>query len=110
MKNALSCFLMIALFGSCSDPGPAVVAKDPIHEVETGLCYPNYLVGDSTWTIEERMAHYGVPGMSIAVIKDNKIAWIKSYGVVDKETKEPVTDATLFQADPSASRFPHMAR
>ena len=98
MKNALSCFLMIALFGSCSDPGPAVVVKDPIHEVETGLCYPNYLVGDATWTIEERMAHYGVAGMSIAVIKDNKIDWIKSYGVVDKETKEPVTDATLFQA------------
>ncbi len=44
------------------------------------------------------MAHYGVPGVSIAVIKDNKIAWARSYGVMDKDSKEPVTNQTLFQA------------
>lgn len=57
-----------------------------------------YLEGDSLWTIEERMDHYGVPGVSLAVIADGQVLWVKSYGVVDKETKQPVTDSTLFQA------------
>lgn len=44
------------------------------------------------------MKHYHVPGVSIAVIHNHKIAWSKSYGVKDEETKEPVTRETLFQA------------
>lgn len=77
-------------------------SNDPVAEniikVETHLTPPVYIEGDSGWTIEERMAHYGVPGVSIAVINDNKIDWAKSYGVMDKESKEPVTRHTLFQA------------
>lgn len=66
--------------------------------VETNLSAPVFFEGDSLWTIEERMAHYGVPGVSLAVIADGQVAWVKSYGVVDKETKQPVADSTLFQA------------
>lgn len=65
---------------------------------ETGLCNPVFIEGDSTWTIEERMKHYGVPGMSIAIIDDFKIAWTKTYGVMDSASMRPVTDSTLFQA------------
>jgi len=54
--------------------------------------------GDSIWNIEDRMKHYGVPGLSLAVIKDSKIIWIKNYGVIDQSTKVPVTNNTLFQA------------
>ena len=66
--------------------------------VETGLCNPVFIEGDSLWTIEERMKHYGVHGVSITVIDSFKIAWAKSYGVMDTATKQPVTDSTLFQA------------
>ncbi|HYX27417.1 MAG TPA: serine hydrolase, partial [Pyrinomonadaceae bacterium] len=44
------------------------------------------------------MKFYKVPGLSVAVIKDFKIAWAKAYGVKDLQTKEPVTTDTLFQA------------
>lgn len=44
------------------------------------------------------MEHYGVPGVSLAVIHDGKIAWTKTYGVMDRDTQEPVTGQTLFQA------------
>lgn len=44
------------------------------------------------------MKFYGVPGVSIAVIKDFEIAWIKSYGIMDKDSQQPVTKETLFQA------------
>jgi CubicO group peptidase (beta-lactamase class C family) len=39
-----------------------------------------------------------VPGVSIAVVRDRKIAWTRSWGVADAVTKAPVTDATLFEA------------
>ena len=39
-----------------------------------------------------------IPGISIAVIKHGKPTWIKSYGVKSSDTKEPVTDNTIFEA------------
>lgn len=69
-----------------------------IKKVEAGLRTANRFAGDSVWTIEGRMKHYGVPGLSIAVIKDSKIVWAKGYGVMDRESKRPVTKQTLFQA------------
>ena len=44
------------------------------------------------------MRHYGVEGVSIAVIRDSKLEWAKGYGLADIETKQAVTTATLFQA------------
>jgi CubicO group peptidase (beta-lactamase class C family) len=66
--------------------------------VENNLIADVHFEDDSLWNIEQRMKFYGVPGVSIAVIKDNKIAWTKAYGIMDKETNEPVTTTTLFQA------------
>ena len=43
------------------------------------------------------MEHYGIPGVSIAVIYKGEIAWAKGYGVMDKENKTPVNEQTLFQ-------------
>ena len=39
-----------------------------------------------------------IPGVSIAVIKDNQIHWAKGYGQADVTAKSPVTTETLFQA------------
>ncbi len=97
MKNILYLLAVVCLFHSCSTAPQSSEAE--IKKVESSLLvHPVYLEGDSTQTIEERMAHYGVPGVSIAVIKDNKIIWAKSYGVMDKESKQSVTNETLFQA------------
>jgi CubicO group peptidase (beta-lactamase class C family) len=48
--------------------------------------------------IEELMDHFGVPGVSIAVIRDFEIHWAKGYGIADVETGAVVTTETLFQA------------
>jgi len=34
------------------------------------------------------MKHYPMPGVSSVVINNGNIAWLKSYGVMDEETKE----------------------
>jgi CubicO group peptidase (beta-lactamase class C family) len=66
--------------------------------VENGLLPAVLVKGNRPWTLQERMKHYKVPGVSIAVIKDYKVEWAKGYGVRDSETNEPVTSETLFQA------------
>ena len=48
--------------------------------------------------VEQLLAQYHVPGVSVAVIKDFAIEWAKGYGVADAETKSPVTTDTMFQA------------
>jgi CubicO group peptidase (beta-lactamase class C family) len=73
-------------------------AQPRIERVEKGLLPAVLIKGDSAWTIQERMQHYKVPGVSIAVINNFKIEWAKAYGVKDIETNEPVSTETLFQA------------
>ena len=74
------------------------IAASEIQAVENGLRGSVIFEGDATWNIAERMQHYGVPGVSLAVIKDFKIHWVKHYGVTDKETGKAVNAKTLFQA------------
>lgn len=50
------------------------------------------------WKLKERMEYHGVYGLSIAVIKDYKIEWVKAYGWADFAEKRPVSTETLFQA------------
>jgi len=42
--------------------------------------------------------HYNIPGVSLALIKDGKIAYHKTYGVKNSNTKESVDGKTLFEA------------
>ncbi len=90
--------ILVLLLQYCTPAKKSNPTEDKIKKVEIGLINVVYLEGDSTWTIEERMKHYHVPGVSIAVINNGKIEWAKSYGVMDEGTKEPITNQTLFQA------------
>lgn len=98
MKNSISILLILILFQSCVQEPKTDPTIDLIKKVETGLTTRVYIEGDSTWSIEERMKHYGIPGVSIAIIHNGEIAWAKGYGVTDKESQTPVTTQTLFQA------------
>ena len=66
--------------------------------VERGLTPPVPVRGEAGWTIEERMKHYKVPGLSVAVINNFKVEWARAYGVKDSETLEAADVRTLFQA------------
>lgn len=98
MKHYPILLFVLLLVAACQNEKPESIEVDKTAEVESNLIPSIYIEGDSTWTIEERMEHYGVPGVSLAVIHDGKIAWTKTYGVMDRDTQEPVTGQTLFQA------------
>ncbi|MCJ8318112.1 MAG: beta-lactamase family protein [Colwellia sp.] len=48
--------------------------------------------------LKERMAHYKVPGVSIALLKDFKISWTHTEGVIDLESNHAVDANTVFQS------------
>jgi CubicO group peptidase (beta-lactamase class C family) len=50
------------------------------------------------WNLQQRMAHYNLRGLSIAVVHNYKIEWARGYGLADTATQKPVTTQTLFQA------------
>lgn len=101
MKFHVAVFAFVCLF-ICSITAPCTVfawqqPTKKIEAVETGLTNGTAFKGDKRFTIAQRMKHYNVPGMSIAVIKDNQVVWSKAYGVKDRESGEPTTTDTLFQ-------------
>ncbi len=98
MKNFLIILSLTVVLQSCSKSNSTESGADMIKKSEISLTGPVYFTDDSLWTIEDRMKHHNVPGVSLAVIKDGKIEWFKTYGVMNKDTKEPVTGTTLFQA------------
>src|SRR3954447_11828389 len=50
------------------------------------------------WPIENRMQHYSVPGVSIAVVDGGAVVATKAFGVLKTGQKGQVTPRTLFQA------------
>ncbi len=97
-KKKYNLLIILIFLQACSVVTKPKNFTDKINKVETSLIHPVYIEGDSTWSIEKRMEHYGVPGVSIAVINNNEIEFTKSYGIMDKESKSPITNSTLFQA------------
>lgn len=47
--------------------------------------------------VPERMAHYHVPGLSLACVHNGTVEWTQAFGVA-RVGGEPVTPGTLFQA------------
>jgi CubicO group peptidase (beta-lactamase class C family) len=68
--------------------------------VEKGLLPAGIIAGEpaKTFSVNDRMQYFDVPGLSIAVIKDYQIEWARSYGVKEKGTNDSVTLNTMFQA------------
>ncbi|ASZ12471.1 serine hydrolase [Chitinophaga pendula] len=48
--------------------------------------------------IETYRNYYGIPGVSLALIKDGKLVYHKTYGVSNTMTGDKVNDNTLFEA------------
>lgn len=100
--------VVILLAGVSSSPGVAhTLNEHKITRVENGLVaftapmdmlQPVKTDASELKTIVERMAHYKVPGVSIAVIDSNGIKWAKAYGTIKAGSDVPVTTESLFEA------------
>jgi CubicO group peptidase (beta-lactamase class C family) len=94
MKKLCLVSIILCTFLSCKQ-----AAKTNYSAIEKGLI-PAVLVGDSTvtYSVEERMKDFQVPGVSVAVFKNGEIVWRKAYGETKAGSGNKVTPETRFQA------------
>lgn len=85
---------------ACATPAAAAGGVTNAHtrHVETRLLPAIVQADTKPATLAERMRAYDVPGVSVAVIYDGRIAWARGWGVRDVESCAPVTPDTAFQA------------
>ena len=93
--------LALAALAACGGdaPGPSSPAA-PAAQIESALLPTLVIRGEPTprTSLADRMAALGVPGVSVAVLRDGEIAWARGYGFADLAAGRPVTPSTLFQA------------
>jgi len=86
---------------SCAAPFFEKKKDEHITRVENSLVQLD-ANGQPQWgnvsTLAERMGYYRAPGVSVAVIDEYKLAWVKGYGVREVGKGESVTPQTLFHA------------
>lgn len=74
-------------------------APEPRSERVVNGLLPNFVMTDTkAMNLAARMEFYNVPGVSIAVIEDGKIAWSRGFGVRNTQTKASVNANTVFQS------------
>jgi CubicO group peptidase (beta-lactamase class C family) len=79
------------------------VRRPPVQFVQHALRFPNDVEAriqriEQRLDLNNRMAQYRVPGVSVAVVNRGVVEWARGYGVTDAGGSERVTQDTLFQA------------
>jgi CubicO group peptidase (beta-lactamase class C family) len=102
---SLSAAVLVLILAATARPNPKPAQTsselaERIQRVENGI--PPIPFSDAEpplrLSLEQLMQLYKVPGLSVAVIDNFKIAWAKGYGVTETGSHNLVTVHTLFQA------------
>jgi CubicO group peptidase (beta-lactamase class C family) len=113
IKLFLPITLLSFLLSSCGQetpptPSTSTNLDDRIERVENGLEIM-YVTGRPSQgkdlNLFDRMDHYDVPGVGIAVIEDFEIDWAKGYGFHAAGGDIPVTEDSLFNAGSITKMF-----
>ncbi len=72
--------------------------RDPRSEaVQAALAPPMRIAGqDIRWTMDERLAHYACPSVSVAVIENGELAWADAWGVIEAGEPAAPDTATMY--------------
>ncbi len=87
---ASAALLVPAAGGTQNQPAP------PLESLR--LLPPVLLKGEQGWSLAERMRHHRVEAVSVALIRDYRVAWETAVGLADREEGKKATAETLFQA------------
>lgn len=101
VKRILTCAIACGTVsaGFARNTGNSAEIAEHIRRVEAGLLPPVIVKSDSgsAHSLQDRMAQWHVPGVSIAVIHNGSVEWARGFGVM-RIGGPPVTAQTLFQA------------
>jgi CubicO group peptidase (beta-lactamase class C family) len=96
--STVSVLLLYVLITGCGGEGGGIAGR--INAVENSLI-PAVIGADEEpplMNLEDRMRHYKVPGVGIAVINNGGVEWAKGYGVIEAGATQAVNENTVFQA------------
>ncbi len=96
----MSTMIVIQIVICCQAEIVVAESKGEQIAVEHGLRLPVVFENDSvpTFSVEDRLAFYQVPGLSFALIDNGKVVWTNGYGRLSSSSERPVTSSTVFQA------------
>jgi CubicO group peptidase (beta-lactamase class C family) len=96
MKKLLSVLIAVLLIGCAGAPQrPAELPRGDLRYLE------NYM----DWYFARNMSKYGVPGVSVALVRDDKVLWMKAYGYADVEGTVPATTRSVYQVGSISKTF-----
>lgn len=105
MRNLVAALAVLVLStcapASSSPPPSAAHSKpDRASRVAAALVPVVHVQGapERRYAIEERMEHFHVPGVSVAVFDEGVVVWARGFGVAERGKDAPITTTTLFQA------------
>jgi CubicO group peptidase (beta-lactamase class C family) len=100
MRWLASLVVVVVLTGCAGGAPPVDPAAAALERVTASLRPPVTVanVAPPRYALSDRLAHYRVPGISIAVADSGRIVWARGFGVKEARTGDSVTATTLFQA------------
>ncbi|MDL5366796.1 serine hydrolase domain-containing protein [Xanthomonas sp. NCPPB 2654] len=90
--------LVLALAAAATAQAQSAPAQDPLAVLDHGL-RPSVLAPGQAlprWSIDQRMRHYKVPGVAVAILKHGEVVAVSGYGVRQAHTQDKVDGDTLF--------------
>ncbi|MCI4568950.1 serine hydrolase domain-containing protein [Lysobacter sp. CFH 32150] len=89
---------LAALAAATAAQAQTSATPNPLAVLDHGLRPSVTAPGEAVprWSLDERMRHYKVPGVAVAVLKDGEVVQVAGYGVREAGTQDRVDGDTLF--------------
>lgn len=101
-KAFLALLLLVSLKPLFSQTPASSGSQTP---ASSGSQTPGFITDSLDSYIADGMKDWQVPALAIVIVKNDKIVWMKGYGVKDIVSREPVTENTLFMIASNTKLF-----
>lgn len=99
--------------GNHPPPGSNQIPNDPFQQGPQGAnnrplppgFLPSFLRDSIDRYVQKAMEDWQIPGVSVAVVKDGRVVFIRGYGVLEAGKKELVDENTLFMIGSNTKAF-----
>ena len=93
-SKRLFILLFVLILTSCQ---PAVIPPAQNPDAPLRNDPPEQVIADLEAYIPARMAQSNIPGLTIALIQDNTLAWTQGYGITNRFTRTPMPADAVFE-------------
>jgi CubicO group peptidase (beta-lactamase class C family) len=106
MRQAVRLILLAILVGcwGVSLPSATVFGQNQLDQAKSSATpvqtqvRPEQVIAQLEQLIPRLMKDGDVPGLSIALLRNGELVWHRGFGLKNAQTKEPITDSTVFEA------------